>query len=111
DVRDDTEEYEADTSAGDTVEVGIDPMLVPIVEEEIIEPVREDSFDSSGTRDGIVRAFEDMSIDLDDVVHDFYHYMSDLGIDRIVSIETAQRRLEADHLIARCRIQDLDSTR
>ncbi|GJS97720.1 hypothetical protein Tco_0804688 [Tanacetum coccineum] len=38
DVRDDTEEYEADTNAGDTVEVGINPMLAPMVEEEIIEP-------------------------------------------------------------------------
>ncbi|GKF31786.1 hypothetical protein Tco_0101584 [Tanacetum coccineum] len=38
DVRDDTEEYEADTSAGDMVEVGIDPMSAPIVEEEIVEP-------------------------------------------------------------------------
>ncbi|GKF33690.1 hypothetical protein Tco_0106890, partial [Tanacetum coccineum] len=34
DVRDDTEGYEADTSAGDTVEVGIDPMSALIVEEE-----------------------------------------------------------------------------
>ncbi|GJR35926.1 hypothetical protein Tco_1211610, partial [Tanacetum coccineum] len=54
DVRDDTEEYEADTSAGDTVEVGIDPMSTPIVEEEIVEPAGEDPSDSSGTRDGIV---------------------------------------------------------
>ncbi|GJV18982.1 hypothetical protein Tco_1368002, partial [Tanacetum coccineum] len=68
DVRDDTEEYEADTSAGDTVEVGIDPMSAPIVEEEIVEPAGEDSSDSSGTRDGIVRSFEDMPIDLNDVV-------------------------------------------
>ncbi|GKG23443.1 hypothetical protein Tco_0391479, partial [Tanacetum coccineum] len=30
DVKDDTEEYEADTSAGDTVEVGIDPMSASI---------------------------------------------------------------------------------
>ncbi|GJS67155.1 hypothetical protein Tco_0681719 [Tanacetum coccineum] len=36
DVRDDTEEYEADTSAEDTVEVGIDSMSAPIVEEEIV---------------------------------------------------------------------------
>ncbi|GJX72656.1 hypothetical protein Tco_0309827 [Tanacetum coccineum] len=71
DVRDDTEEYEADTSAGDTV------------------------------RDGIVRSFEDMPIDLDDAVHDFYHHMSEVRIDRIVEIETIQRRLEADQLIAR----------
>ncbi|GJU66998.1 hypothetical protein Tco_1253257 [Tanacetum coccineum] len=46
DVRDDTEEYEADTSAGDNGEL------------------TEDSSDSSGTRDGIVRSFEDMPIDL-----------------------------------------------
>ncbi|GKE54962.1 hypothetical protein Tco_1490118 [Tanacetum coccineum] len=77
DVRDDTDEYEADTSAGDTVEVGIDPMSAPIVEEEIIELAGEDSSYSSGTRDGIVRSFEDMPIDLDDVI-----------------------RLEADQLIA-----------
>ncbi|GKF21572.1 hypothetical protein Tco_0070210, partial [Tanacetum coccineum] len=74
DVRDDTKEYEADTSAGDTVEVGIDPMSAPMVEEDIVEPTREDSSNSSGTRDGIVR---------------------------IVGIETVQRRLEADQLIAR----------
>ncbi|GKA25201.1 putative reverse transcriptase domain-containing protein [Tanacetum coccineum] len=69
DVRDNTEGYEADTIAGDTVEVGIDPM-----------------------------SFEDMSIDLDDAVHDFYHHMSEVRIDRIVGIETVQRRLEADQL-------------
>ncbi|GJZ24862.1 hypothetical protein Tco_0562321 [Tanacetum coccineum] len=51
DVKDDTEEYEADTSAGDTVEVGIDPM-----------------------------SFEDMPIDLDDAVRDFYHHMSELKV-------------------------------
>ncbi|GKA16215.1 hypothetical protein Tco_0695962 [Tanacetum coccineum] len=100
DVRDDTEEYEADASAGDTVEVGIDPMSAPIVEEEIVEPAGEDSSDSSGTRDGIVRSVEDMPVDLDDVVCDFYHHMSEVRVDRIVGIETAQRRLEADQLIA-----------
>ncbi|GKA24595.1 hypothetical protein Tco_0710628, partial [Tanacetum coccineum] len=85
DVRDDTEEYEADTSAGDTV------------------------------RDGIVRSFEDMPIDLDDAVRDFYHHMSEVRIDRIVGIETAQRRLEADQLIARGQrvsmIERIDSLR
>ncbi|GJR66070.1 hypothetical protein Tco_0012135 [Tanacetum coccineum] len=101
DVRDDTEEYEVDTNAGDTVEVGINPMSAPIVEEEIVEPAGEDSSDSSGTRDGIVRSFEDMPIDLDDVVHDFYHHMSEVRIDRIVGIETIHRRLKADQLIAR----------
>ncbi|GJY77473.1 hypothetical protein Tco_0482589, partial [Tanacetum coccineum] len=101
DVRDDTKEYETDTSAGDTVEVGIDQMSASIVEEEIVEPAGEDSFNSSGTRDGIVRPFEDMPIDLDDAMRDFYHHMSEVRIDRIVRIETVQRRLEADQLIAR----------
>ncbi|GKF65639.1 hypothetical protein Tco_0192156, partial [Tanacetum coccineum] len=74
----------------------------PIVEEEIVELAREDSSDSSGTRDGIVRSFEDMPmIDLDDIVHDFYHHMSEVCIDRIIEIETTHRRLEADQLIAR----------
>ncbi|GJR78688.1 putative reverse transcriptase domain-containing protein [Tanacetum coccineum] len=77
DRRDDTEEYEADTSVGDTVEVGIDPMSAPIVEEEIVDPAEENSSDSSGTRDGIVRSFEDMPIDLNDVVRNFYHHMSE----------------------------------
>ncbi|GKB57257.1 hypothetical protein Tco_0913443, partial [Tanacetum coccineum] len=103
DVKDNTKEYEVDTSAEDTVKVGIDPMSAPIVEEEIIAPTREDSFDSSGTRDGIVRSFEDMLIDLDDVVRDFYHHMSEVRIDRIVWIETVRRQLEADQLIARGR--------
>ncbi|GKF36346.1 hypothetical protein Tco_0113104, partial [Tanacetum coccineum] len=88
DVRDDTEEYEANASAGDTAEVGVDPMFALIVEEEIIKPVGEDSSDLSCTRDGIVRSFEDMMIDLDDVVRDFYHHMSEVSIDRIVGIET-----------------------
>ncbi|GKC56964.1 hypothetical protein Tco_1084562, partial [Tanacetum coccineum] len=80
--------YEADTSAGDTVEVGIDPMSAPIVKEEIIEPAGKDPSDLSGTRDGIVRSFENMPIDLDDAVRDFYHHMSEVRIDRIVGIKT-----------------------
>ncbi|GJS61814.1 hypothetical protein Tco_0656598 [Tanacetum coccineum] len=76
DARDDTEEYEADASAGDMAEVGIDPMTAP------------------------VRSVEDMPVDLDDVVRDFYHHMSEVRIDRIVGIKSAQRRLETDQLIA-----------
>ncbi|GKA02143.1 putative reverse transcriptase domain-containing protein, partial [Tanacetum coccineum] len=98
DVRDDTKEYEADTSVRDTVEVGIDPMSEPMVKEEIVEPAGEDSSDSSGTRGGIVRSFKDMPIDLDDVVRDFYHHMSEVHIDRIIGIETAQRRLRLENL-------------
>ncbi|GJZ84711.1 putative reverse transcriptase domain-containing protein [Tanacetum coccineum] len=57
DVRDDTEQYEADASAGGMVEVGIDLMSAPIVDEEILKPAGEDSFYSSGTKDGIVRLY------------------------------------------------------
>ncbi|GKF18402.1 hypothetical protein Tco_0063320, partial [Tanacetum coccineum] len=76
DVRDDIEEYEADTSAGDTVEVGIDPMSAPIVEEEIVEPAGEDSSDSSGTRDGNVRSFENLKV----------HAILDIERDRVNSL-------------------------
>ncbi|GJR14591.1 hypothetical protein Tco_0797243 [Tanacetum coccineum] len=97
DVRDDIEEYEADTSAGDTVEVGIDPMSAPIVEEEIVEPAGEDSFYLSGTRDGIFRSFEDIAIDLDDVVHDFYHHMGERAgmIERIESLRLKNLKVRA----------------
>ncbi|GKE99119.1 hypothetical protein Tco_0022470, partial [Tanacetum coccineum] len=71
DVRDDIKEYEASTSARDMVKVGIDP-----------------------------RSFEDMPIDLDDAVRNFYHHMAEVRIDRIVEIETVQSQLEADQLIA-----------
>ncbi|GKE63482.1 hypothetical protein Tco_1513849, partial [Tanacetum coccineum] len=115
DVRDDTKEYEADTTARDTVEVGINSMSTSIVEVEIVEPVGEDPSNSSSTRDGIVRSFEDMPIYLDDVVRDFYHHMSEVRIDRIVRIETAQKWLEADQLIARGQrvsmIERIDSLR
>ncbi|GJU24838.1 hypothetical protein Tco_1163459 [Tanacetum coccineum] len=48
-----------------------------------------------------LRSIEDMPIDLDDVVREFYHHMSEVRIDRIVMIETVQRCLEADQLIAK----------
>ncbi|GKB30112.1 hypothetical protein Tco_0869513 [Tanacetum coccineum] len=94
DVGDDIEEHEADTSARDTIEVGIDPMSTPIVDDEIVEPAGEDSSDSSGTRDGIVRSFEDMPTDLMICAMgggNFYHIMLRFRIDRIVGIETIQR--------------------
>ncbi|GKA36242.1 putative reverse transcriptase domain-containing protein [Tanacetum coccineum] len=66
-IEEDTEidpiETEADTSVGDTVEVVIDPMSAPIVKEEIVEPTREDSSDSSGIR--IVMYRSEVRIDLD----------------------------------------------
>ncbi|GKA77734.1 hypothetical protein Tco_0784271 [Tanacetum coccineum] len=100
DARDDTKEYKADASVEDMAEVGIDPMTAPLVEEEIVEPAGEDSPDSAGTRDGIVRSVEDMPVNLGKAMHNFYHHMSEVCVDRIVGNETAQRRLEADQLIA-----------
>ncbi|GJT89398.1 hypothetical protein Tco_1071115 [Tanacetum coccineum] len=96
DVRDDTEEYEADTSAGDTVEVGIDPMSASIAEEEIIEPAGEDSSDSSGTRDGIVRSFEDMSIDLDDARVSMIERIDSLRLENLKV--RAMLDIERDHV-------------
>ncbi|GJT28095.1 hypothetical protein Tco_0908370 [Tanacetum coccineum] len=109
DDREDTEEYEAEASIGDTVVLGIDLMSVPMVEEEIVKPDGEDSSDSSGTRDGTVRSFEDIPIDLDDAIRNFYHHMSEVRVDRVVEIETTQRQLEAGQTIvggARARMDE-----
>ncbi|GKG36660.1 hypothetical protein Tco_0444338, partial [Tanacetum coccineum] len=67
DIEDDPIETEVgmELGIGDGDDVGIDLRSAPIVEEEIVEPVGEDS---SGTRDGIVRSFKEMPIDLDDAV-------------------------------------------
>ncbi|GJZ49408.1 hypothetical protein Tco_0603598 [Tanacetum coccineum] len=89
------------------------PTIIPST--SVVAPAGEDSSDSSGTRDCIVRSFEDMPIDLDDAVRDFYHHMSEVRIDRIVGIETAKRQLEVDQLIARGQrvsmIERIDSLR
>nr|GEU46005.1 hypothetical protein [Tanacetum cinerariifolium] len=98
DPRDDREKFEA--SVGDTVVLGIDPRSVPMVDEEIIDPVEGDSSSLCGTRDGTVRSVEDMPNDLDDAIRDFYHHISKVRVDRIVGIETTQRQLEADQMIA-----------
>nr|GEV37226.1 hypothetical protein [Tanacetum cinerariifolium] len=57
----------------DTTETEDDREL-DIVDGEIIEPIGGDSSSSSGTRDGTVRLVEDMPVDLDDAIHDFYHH-------------------------------------
>nr|GFA97485.1 reverse transcriptase domain-containing protein [Tanacetum cinerariifolium] len=98
DPRDDRVEFEA--SVGDTVAFGIDPRSVPRVDEEIVEPAEGDSSSSSDTRDGIVRSVEDMPVNLDGAICDFYHHMSEVHVNRIVGIETTQRQLQADQMIA-----------
>nr|GFD43284.1 hypothetical protein [Tanacetum cinerariifolium] len=89
DPRDDREKFEA--SAGDTVVLGIDPRSVLMVDEEIVEPVRGDSSSSFSTRDGTVMSVEDILVNLDGAICDFYHHMSKVRMDRIVGIETIQR--------------------
>nr|GFD42447.1 hypothetical protein [Tanacetum cinerariifolium] len=64
------------------------------VAKEIVEPVGEDSSSSSGTRDGIVRSVEDIPVDLDGAIRDFYHHMSEIRHDRD-DFRRKLRRLES----------------
>nr|GEW50908.1 hypothetical protein [Tanacetum cinerariifolium] len=98
DPKDDREEFEASTR--DTIVLGIDPRSIPMVDDKIVEPVGGDSSSSSGTRDGTVRSIEDILVDLDGAIRNFYHHMSEVRMDRIVGIETTQRLLETDQMIA-----------
>ncbi|GKC95333.1 hypothetical protein Tco_1160775 [Tanacetum coccineum] len=66
DVREDNEEFEAETSTADTREIVVVPLAIG------------DSFESS--RGGIP--------DLEDTIYDIVHYMSEVRIDRITEIET-----------------------
>nr|GFC62433.1 hypothetical protein [Tanacetum cinerariifolium] len=65
-LKDDREEFEA--SAGDTFLLGIDPRSVPMVDEEVVEPVGGEYSSSSGTRDGTVRSVEDIPVDLNGAI-------------------------------------------
>nr|GEU72778.1 reverse transcriptase domain-containing protein [Tanacetum cinerariifolium] len=100
DIEIDTTETEDGRDAGDTVVLGIDPRSVPMDDEEIVEPVGGDSSSSPGTRDGTVRSVEDIPVDLDGSIRDFYHHMSKVRVDRIVRIKTTQRHLEAEQMRA-----------
>nr|GEU54255.1 hypothetical protein [Tanacetum cinerariifolium] len=46
------------------------------------------------------RSVEDIPVDLDGAIRDFYHHMSEVHMDRIVRIKTTQRQLEANQMIA-----------
>ncbi|GJR92590.1 hypothetical protein Tco_0264764 [Tanacetum coccineum] len=106
DDRDETKGYELSQCWRPRLSIGIRPDVAPIVEEEIVELAGEDSFDSSGTRDSIVRSFEDMPIELNDAVHDFYHHMSERVsmIERIESLRLENLKvhvmldIERDHV-------------
>nr|GEZ06218.1 hypothetical protein [Tanacetum cinerariifolium] len=76
DIRDDEEEFEAEASAGGTMEITVDPLGTS----SIFEPTGGDDPDLKGT------------------LYDIYHYMSEVPFDMITEFETAQRQLEADNL-------------
>ncbi|GKC14402.1 hypothetical protein Tco_1011184, partial [Tanacetum coccineum] len=78
DVREDEEEFEAEASAGVTMEIAVDPLATC----DISEPTRGDIPDLEGTP------------------YDISHYMSEVPLDRITEFETAQRQLEAGQLVA-----------
>ncbi|GKE19867.1 hypothetical protein Tco_1431379, partial [Tanacetum coccineum] len=73
DVKEDDEEFEAETSTADTREITVDPLAI--------------GNSSESSREGIP--------DLEDTIHDMVYYMSEVHIDRITEIETTQRKLEA----------------
>ncbi|GKE42642.1 hypothetical protein Tco_1469926, partial [Tanacetum coccineum] len=78
DVRGDDEEFEAEASAVDTIEIAVNPLAIG------------DSSESS--RGGIP--------DLEDTIYDIVHYMSEVRIDRITEIETTQRQLKTSQMVA-----------
>ncbi|GJV56205.1 putative reverse transcriptase domain-containing protein [Tanacetum coccineum] len=78
DVREDEEEMEAEASAANTREIVVDTLAIG---------------DSS-------KSFRGGILDLEDTIYEMVHYMSEVHIDRITEIKTAQRQLEASQLIA-----------
>ncbi|GJU44912.1 hypothetical protein Tco_1202178 [Tanacetum coccineum] len=78
DIREDEEEFEAEASAGGTMEIAVDPLVTG----GISEPIGGDAPDLEGT------------------LYDIAHYMSEVPLDRITEFETAQRQLEAGQLVA-----------
>ncbi|GJV88369.1 hypothetical protein Tco_1532307 [Tanacetum coccineum] len=78
DIREDEKEFEAEASAGGTMEMAIDPLVTG----GISESTRGDAHDLEGT------------------LYDIVHYMSEVPLDRITEFETAQRQLEAGQLMA-----------
>ncbi|GJV72160.1 hypothetical protein Tco_1492155 [Tanacetum coccineum] len=73
DIKEDEEEFEAEASAGGTMETVVDPLVT----DGISEPTGGDAPDLEGT------------------LYDISHYMSEVPLDWITEFETAQRQLEA----------------
>ncbi|GJY41881.1 hypothetical protein Tco_0429151 [Tanacetum coccineum] len=74
DIREDEEEFEAEVSAGGTMEIAVDLLVTGGI--------------SESTRGDVP--------DLKDTLYDIIHYMSEVALDRITKFEIAQRQLEAD---------------
>ncbi|GJV74377.1 hypothetical protein Tco_1494372 [Tanacetum coccineum] len=71
-IRKDEEEFEAEASAGGTIEIAVDPLVTGGI--------------SESTRGDVP--------DLEDTLYDIIHYMSKVALDRITEFKTAQRQLE-----------------
>ncbi|GKE63597.1 hypothetical protein Tco_1513964, partial [Tanacetum coccineum] len=78
DFREDEEEFETEASAGGTMEIVVDLLVTS----GIFEPTGGDAPDLEG------------------ILYDISHYMSEVPLDRITEFETTQRRLEAGQLVA-----------
>ncbi|GJV67865.1 reverse transcriptase domain-containing protein [Tanacetum coccineum] len=77
DIREDEEEFEAEPSARDTIEIAVDPLVTG----GISESTRRDAPDLEGT------------------IYDIVNYMPKVPLERITEFETAQRQLEARQLM------------
>ncbi|GJU18241.1 hypothetical protein Tco_1146207 [Tanacetum coccineum] len=73
DIREDGEEFKADTSAGGTMEIDVDPLVTGGI--------------SESTRGNVPN--------LEGTLYDIVHYMLEVPLNRITEFETAQRQLEA----------------
>ncbi|GJV53944.1 putative reverse transcriptase domain-containing protein [Tanacetum coccineum] len=69
DIREDKEEFEAEDSAGGTMEIDVDPLVI--------------GGNSESTRGDV--------LDLEGTLYDIVHYMLEVSLDRITEFETAQR--------------------
>nr|GEX20277.1 hypothetical protein [Tanacetum cinerariifolium] len=74
----DEEEFKAESGAGGTMEIAVDPLV---------------------TR-GIFKSTIGDVLDLEGTLYDIAYYMSEVPLDRITEFETAQRQLEAGQLVA-----------
>ncbi|GKA51158.1 putative reverse transcriptase domain-containing protein [Tanacetum coccineum] len=78
DIREDEEKFKAEASAGGTMEITLDPLVIGGISESTGGDVPN----------------------LEGTLCDIAHYMSEFPLDRITEFETAQRQLEAGQLVA-----------